>query len=214
MPTFRSAACRFTTRPPTARTAPNGTTANVTRIGTTLRIGASAWRSRSLPAGTTSSFTRNLIGSATIVFTNPRPAKPRIAARFAPMRSWMSALTFLSKKTPRPITWRTRRTMKSAFAPAIATSAATSGARQALDERERGRDVEALVVLLVVHLEHRGRPARREALDLLEREATVGGALAVADPEPGLERPLDVAGAAELAREVPAHLQVPAALRL
>src|SRR6058998_3335655 len=116
MPTFRSAAWRLMVRPPTSSTSPKGTTAKVTSTGTRLSTGARKWRRWSVPASATSSFKRNLIGSATSVFTSPKPAKPRMAARFAPMRSWMSALTFRSKNTPRPITCTTRRTMKSDFA--------------------------------------------------------------------------------------------------
>src|SRR6266571_3910207 len=141
-----------------------------TTTGTRLSTGARKWRRWSVPASTTSSFKRNLIGSATSVFTSPRPAKPRMAARFAPMRSWMSALTFLSKKTPSPITCRTRRTMKSDFAAVMATSATALLAGQALDQGERARHVQVLVVLVVVHLEAGSAPARRQALDLLERE--------------------------------------------
>src|SRR5256886_444997 len=163
MPTFSSAAWRLMVRPPTWSTSPNGTTAKVTSTGTRLSTGARKWRTWSVPASTTSSFKRNLIGSATSVFTSPRPAKPRMAARFAPMRSWMSALTFRSKNTPRPITCTTRRTMKSDFAAVMATSATALPAGQALDQGERARHVQVLVVLLVVHLEAGGgrRAARR-----------------------------------------------------
>ncbi len=74
-------------RSPTRSTSPKGTTAKVTSTGTRLSTGARKWRRWSVPASTTSSFKRNLIGSATSVFTSPKPAKPRMAARFAPMRS-------------------------------------------------------------------------------------------------------------------------------
>src|SRR5256712_13731822 len=214
MPTFSSAAWRLMVRPPTWRTSPKGTTAKVTSTGTRLSTGARKWRTRSVPAGTTSSLSRNLIGSATSVFTSPRPAKPRMAARLAPMRSWMSALTFRSKKTPRPITWTIRSTMKSALAAVMATSATALLAGQALDQGERARDVQVLVVLLVVHLEAGGGPAGGQALDLLEREPPVGRPLAVADAEARLERAQDVPGAAQRAGEVAAHLDVPAPLRL
>src|SRR5436189_241525 len=187
-------------RPPTWSTSPNGTTAKVTSTGTRLSTGARKWRTRSVPAGTTSSFRRNLIGSATSVFTSPSPAKPRMAARFAPIRSWMSALTFRSKNTPRPITCTTRRTMKSAFAAVMATSPTALLAGQALDQDERARDVQVLVVLLVVHLQAGSGPAGGQALDLLERELPVTRALAVADAEPRLERVQDVPGTARSAR--------------
>src|SRR5437879_568431 len=200
-------------RPPTSSTSPNGTTAKVTSTGTRLSTGARKWSRWSVPASTTSSFKRNLIGSATSVFTSPKPAKPRMAARFAPMRSWMSALTFRSKNTPRPITCTTRRTMKSDFAAVMATSTALP-AGQALDQGERARRVQVLMVLLVVHLEAGSGPARRQALDLLERELPVGRALAVVDAEPRLERVQDVLRAAQRAGEVAAHLDVPAPLRL
>src|SRR5919197_1721543 len=214
MPTFRSAACRLMVRPPTSSTSPNGTTAKVTSTGTRLSTGARKWSRWSVPAGTTSSFKRNLMGSATSVLTSPKPAKPRMAARFAPIRSWMSALTLRSKKTPSPITCTTRRTMKSDFAAVMATSATALFARQALDQRERARHVQVLVVLLVVHLETGGGVARRQALDLLERELPVRRALAVADAEPRLERAQDVLGAAQRAGEFAAHLDVPPPLRL
>src|SRR5438552_7119747 len=126
----------------------------------------------------------------------------------------MSALTFRSKNTPRPITCTTRRTMKSDFAAVMATSATALPAGQALDQGERARHVQVLVVLLVVHLEAGGGPAGGQALDLLEREPPVARALAVADTEPRLERVQDVLGAAQRAGEVAAHLDVPAPLRL
>src|SRR5438034_2220677 len=213
MPTFRSAAWRLMVRSPTRSTSPKGTTAKVTSTGTRLSTGARKWSRWSVPASTTSSFKRNLIGSATSVFTSPKPAKPRMAARFAPIRSWMSALTFRSKNTPRPITCTTRRTMKSDFAAVMATSTALP-AGQALDQGERTRRVQVLMVLLVVHLEAGSGPTRRQALDLLERELPVGRALAVVDAEPRLERVQDVLRAAQRAGEVAAHLDVPAPLRL
>src|SRR5882724_7424194 len=184
MPTFRSAAWRLMVRPPTWSTSPKGTTAKVMSTGTRLSTGARKWRRWSAPASTTSSFKRNLTGSATSVFTSPRPAKPKMAARFAPMRSWMSALTFRSKNTPRPITCTTRRTMKSDFAAVMATSATALPAGQALDQGERARHVQVLVVLVVV------------------------------DAEPRLERVQDVLRAAQRAGEVAAHLDVPAPPRL
>src|SRR5881392_1310755 len=126
----------------------------------------------------------------------------------------MSALTFRSKNTPSPITCTSRRTMKSDFAAVMATSATALPAGQALDQGERARHVQVLVVLVVVHLEAGSGPARRQALDLLERELPVGRALAVVDAEPRLERVPDVLRAAQRAGEVAAHLDVPALLRL
>src|SRR6266516_6125505 len=123
----------------------------------------------------------------------------------------MSALTFRSKKTPSPITCTTRRTMKSDL---MATSATALPAGQALDQGERARHVQVLVVLVVVHLEAGSGPARRQALDLLERELPVGRALAVVDAETRLERVPDVLRAAKRAGEVTAHLGVPVPLRL
>src|SRR2546425_12743580 len=99
----------------------------------------------------------------------------------------MSALTFRSKKTPSPITCTTRRTMKSDFAAVMATSATALPAGQALDQGERARHLQVLVVLLVVHLEAGGGPTRRPALDLLQREPPVGRAPALAGAEPRLE---------------------------
>ena len=63
--------------------------------------------------------------------------------------------------------------------------------------------------VVVDHHDRRGAAAR-EALDLFEREETVGRALAVADAEPGHERVTHVEGTAQRAREVPAHLEMPA----
>src|SRR5919198_444226 len=213
MPRFSSAACRLMVRPPSVSTSPKGTTAKVTSTGARLNIGARKWRSRSVPAGTTSSLSRNLTGSATRVLISPSPANPRMLARFAPMRSWISALTFRSKKTPSAITCTTSRMMKTAFPAAIAMSLATLLAGQALDQRERAGDVQVLVVLFVVDLEDGGGVAGRQALDLLEREAAIGGLLATADAEPLLDRALDLAGAAQGAREVAAELDVPAPRR-
>src|SRR2546427_10099291 len=98
----------------------------------------------------------------------------------------MSALTFRSKNTPRPITCTTRRTMKSDFAAVMATSATALPAGQALDQGERARHVQVLVVLVVVHPEAGSAPARRQALDLPQRELSVGPALRLADTQPRL----------------------------
>src|SRR5438067_8840457 len=210
-PTLSSAPCRLITRPPTSSTSPNGTTAKVASAGTRLAHGARKWSSRSASAGVMSSFRRNLIGSATSVFTRPSPAKPKIAARLAPMRSWMRALTLRSKNTPRPITWSARKRAKRTFAAAMATSGATLRVGQPLDQGERPLDGQVLVVLGVVHLQDGRRVAGGEALDLLEREAPVGGLLAVPDAEPLLDGGPDVVRPAQRAREVAAHLEVPAA---
>src|SRR5213594_2351360 len=120
----------------------------------------------------------------------------------------MSALTFRSKNTPRPITCTTRRTMKSDFAAVMATSATALPAGQALDQGERARHVQVLVVLLVVHLEAGGGPAGGQALDLLEREPPVARALAVADTEPRLERVQDVLGAEDILHALEARLGI------
>src|SRR5438552_1271430 len=213
-PTLSSAPCRLITRPPTSSTSPNGTTAKVASAGTRLAHGARKWSSRSASAGVMSSFRRNLIGSATSVFTRPSPAKPKIAARLAPMRSWMRALTLRSKNTPRPITWIARKRAKRTFAAAMATSGATLRVGQPLDQGERPLDGQVLVVLGVVHLQDGRRVAGGEALDLLEREAPVGGLLAGTDAEPLLERGPRVVRPAQGARQVAADLEVPAARRL
>src|SRR5262245_58405126 len=144
----------------------------------------------------------------------PSPAKPKIDARFAPMRSWMRALTLRSKKTPSAITCRTSRMVNTVLAAAMAISTPTLFARQALHQGERARHVEVLVILGVVQLEDRRRAARGETLDLLQREPSVGRALTVTDVEARLERALDVGGPAQRTREVATHLDVPASLRL
>src|SRR5205809_838803 len=140
----------------------------------------------------------------------PSPAKPKMAARLAPIRSWISALTLRSKNTPRPITWSARKRAKRTFAAAMATSGVTLGAGQALDQGERPLDGQVLVVLRVVDLEHGRRVAGREALDLLEREPSVRGLLAGTDAEALFERGPDVVRPAQRARQVAADLEVPA----
>src|SRR5579885_1867615 len=215
MPTSRCAAWRSIVRLPPTSTSPNGMTAKAASAGTRLTSGASACSVRSAPAIRTSSFKRNLIGSATSVLTSPRPAKPRIAARLAPMRSCMSALALRSKKSPRLITCSMSRIMNAASALAMAASASTrSLRREPVDPRAPRRHVEVLVVGAVVELEHGGRVARAEALDLLQGEAAVGRALAVADAEPRLHGGEDVFRAAQGAGEVAADLQPVARRRL
>src|SRR5438132_5116849 len=214
IPTFNSAACRLMVRSPIWRTSPNGMTAKGRRAGTRLTSGASVCSSRSTAAGVMSSFSRNLIGSATSVFTRPRPAKPRIAARLAPIRSWMTALTLRSKNTPSPTTCNASRMPKSALPAVVVASTATLGAGETLDQLERPGDGEVLMVLGVVHLQDGCRPAGRQTLDLLEGEAAVGGSLAVADAEAALDGHLDRPCPAQRARQVAAELDVPAALRL
>src|SRR5205823_4442507 len=115
-----------------------------------------------------------------------------MAARLAPIRSWISALTLRSKNTPRPITWSARKRAKRTFAAAMATSGVTLGAGQALDQGERPLDGQVLVVLRVVDLEHGRRVAGTDAEALFERG-------------PDVVRP------AQRARQVAADLEVPAA---
>src|SRR5262249_50640811 len=157
------------------------------------------------------------------VLTMPCPAKPRIAARFAPIRSWMIALTLRSKYTPMAITWRAMSSMTTAFAQAIATSTVIGGPRtacrrslgvEAVEEHlERGH-VEVLVVGRVAHLHHRRRPAARETFNLLERVAAVGRALAVRDAETALDAGAQLIRSAERAGQVDAELEVMPSLRL
>src|SRR5579885_253990 len=215
MPTSRCAAWRSIVRPPTTSTSPNGMTAKAASAGTRLTSGASACSVRSAPASRTSSFSRNLIGSATSVLTSPRPANPKIAARLAPMRSCMSALALRSKKRPRLITCSMSRITNTASALAMAASTSSRALRrQAVEQLEHAWHVEFLVIGFVVELEHGGRVARAEALDLLQGEAAVGRAFAVADAEPRLPGGEDVFRAAQGAGEVAADLQPVARRRL
>ncbi len=119
MPTSSDAACRLMVRSPISSTSPNGMTAKAAMAGITASTGASVCSRRSAPAGRTSSLSRNLIGSATSVLIRPWPANPKMAARLAPMRSWMMALTLRSKNTPRPITCSAISRMTTAFRQAI-----------------------------------------------------------------------------------------------
>src|SRR5262249_59375279 len=59
-----------------------------------------------------------------------------------------------------------------------------------------------------------GGTAARQALDLLEREAAVLGPLAGLDAEAARDHLAQLARAAQRARQVDAHLEMPAALRL
>ncbi len=79
--------------PPITISSPNGTHANVTKIGNTERNGATKCSNRSAPSGTKSSFVNIFTGSAMSVFTIPvfHGSTPKIDARFAPIRFWMSA---------------------------------------------------------------------------------------------------------------------------
>ena len=83
-------------------TSPNGITANATITGNRFTQGASVCSKRSAPAGMMSSLVRNFSGSAISVLTNPAPAKPKMLARLAPMRSWMSALPLRSTQPSTP----------------------------------------------------------------------------------------------------------------
>ena len=120
----------------------------------------------------------------------------RSTARFAPMRSWMMALTLRSKKTPMPIDlerdqqdrrrpWRTRwrRRYPSILPAALSAISRPRGDRAAPPARGRRGSRGSRVV----HLHHRRRAAAGQALDLLEREAAVGGALRRADAEAALD---------------------------
>src|SRR5262245_48444440 len=183
-------------------------TANATMAGTTASTGASQCSTRSAPAICTSSLSRNLIGSATSVFTAPSAATPKMAARFAPMRSCMSALPLRSKNSPAAITCSMRIRMKAASATAITTSISMGSlARQPVDEGHRAGDVEVLVVLLVVHLHDGRRSAGAEAFDLLQLEAAIGRLLAVGNPEPILDGAEDMLRTAQRTREVAADLE-------
>src|SRR5262249_15280408 len=227
MPTSSDAACRLIVRPAISRTSPNGITANAAMAGTTAITGASVCSRRSAPAGRTSSLRRNFTGSATRVLMIPWPAKPKMAARLAPMRSWMMALTLRSKKTPMAITWSAMRSITTALAHAMATSipivtpgrapprrVQRSVGGEALEERLERGDVEALVIGRVAHLHHRRRPTARQALDLLERETAVGGPLLRADAETALDDRAELLRAAQRSRQVDAELEMVPPLRL
>src|SRR6266436_2147827 len=128
MPTFSSATWRLISRPPITMTSPNGTAANVTSTGNTARNGPKKCKSLSAPSGITSSFVNILIGSAISVFTMPRlndRMPPKMLARLAPMRSWMSALPLRSTHKSRTVRLSTRSSITSDLTAAIAASAHT-----------------------------------------------------------------------------------------
>src|SRR5262249_15692450 len=210
IPTFSSAAWRLIARSPIWRTSPNGMTANASRAGTTLTRGATMGSRWSTAAGVTYSLRRNLIGSATSVLISPRPAKPKIAARLAPMRSWMTALTFRSKNTPRPTTCRASRMAKTALAAAIATSTPKVRSRRAARSARAPAPRSGTRATRWCPPAGREPPRRRP----LEGEASGGGAGRGAGAEAVLDGGLDRPRAAQRAGEVAAELEVPAALRL
>ena len=75
---------------PVQTSEPKGTMANTTKTGTMAITGASAKRNLLAFAGTKSSFMIILTASA-MKCGMPQPRQPRMAARFGPMRSCISA---------------------------------------------------------------------------------------------------------------------------
>src|SRR2546423_6135391 len=115
-------------------------------------------------------------GSAISVLTRPvfQGSTPKIYARLAPMRFWISAEPLRSTHSRRTVSWRTISTTTSALIAAMpisnpipSTRSVVSVAREALDQLTRALGSEVLVVI-VVHLHHRRRVTRRQALDLVE----------------------------------------------
>src|SRR5262249_10496341 len=146
-----------------------------------------------------------------------------MAARFAPMRSWMMALTLRSKYTPMAITWSAISSMTTALAQAMATSTpitvpspipTRSLGGEPVEQRFERRHVQVLVVGRVAHLHHRRGAAAGQTLDLLEGEAPVGRLLARPDVEAALDAGTQVIRSTERAGQVDAQLQVMPSLRL
>ena len=179
--------------------------------------GASVCSRRSAPAGTTSSFRRNLIGSATSVLMRPRPAKPKMdgavgADAVLDDRADLALEEHAhahhlqgdqqdDEDAPWRRRWRRRR-------PCVTRAASRSSSASAR-ATSRFSWYSALFTCITGAV-----PQLAEALDLLEREAAVGACARRADAEPALDRGAELVGAAQRARQVAADLEVPAALRL
>ena len=77
---------------------------------TPRRTGASVWRTRSAPAGMMSSFVNILTASAS-GWNSPINRKPKMLARFAPIRSCMMADCLRSTQVCSPARFRTPKNM-------------------------------------------------------------------------------------------------------
>ena len=122
---------------------------------------------------------------------------PKMAARLAPMRSWMSALPLRSTQhAAAPTTCRTMRITARALTATIANRSIAHRAyagvdvrrstlcpRQAVDELERLLDGEVLRDSRRAELDHGAVPHEPRHSTSLERELAVGGRLAGVDPE-------------------------------
>ncbi len=115
-------ACSSIARPAMWTVSPNGIAANATTTGNRFTHGASVCKKRSTCAGMRSSLVRNFSGSAISVLTRPAPAKPKMLARFAPMRSWMRALPLRSIHPSIPARPNRSRMTTTALRPAMAIS--------------------------------------------------------------------------------------------
>src|SRR5262245_18809320 len=170
--------------------------------------------SRSAPSGTKSSLVNIFTGSAMSVVTIPvfHGNTPKIAARLAPIRFWMSADPLRSTHSMKTVRCSTISNTTNALIAAIPISSPIrclaldrrsrrSVARQALDQLQRAPRGQVLVVV-VVHLHHRRRAAGGETLDFVERELAIRRGLAETHLQPLLDHPQDVVGSSQHARHV------------
>ncbi len=135
-----------------------------------------------------------------------RRPTPKIAARFAPIRSWISALPLRSNHSSRPDRLSTIRTTTIALIALIKRSIATfSELVDQLRDRVLGQ---IFVISVMVKLEHRRGRARRHAFDCAQGEHSVIGRFAQLNRE-FLGNEIDNSlGAAQPAGQVIANLQM------
>src|SRR5579863_8344183 len=129
------------------------------RTGNSARNGPSACRNLSAPSGTKSSLVKSFNGSAISVFCRPRfgnpnrSPTPKIAARLAPTRSWISALPLRSNHSRIADRFSTTSKITIALIAPIRRSIATVG--QFVDQLDGGFGGEVFVEAVVVELQHR-----------------------------------------------------------
>ena len=96
-----------------------------TKAKKTEKKGASVWRVLSARCGTMSSLV-NIFTASAIPWNSPNARNPKIGARLAPIRSWMSADCFRSTQVWNPARFNTVKRTKLAKASLMITSSITA----------------------------------------------------------------------------------------
>src|SRR4051812_15607049 len=204
---FTSVTCSGTSRPKTWTVSPKGITLSARKAVITGSAGAMRKTTLSAPPGIRSSLKKSLMPSA-MVWSSPKGP-----TRCGPIRSCMWPRTFRSIQTMRGTPRRTKpKTMRTLTSDSIRKARSTRLLQLVQEAIELwGRDV---LVVTVVHHEHRRGAAGAQAFHRDVGEAPILRGLAVRDLELLLDLVLKPLSAQQRAGEIPADLDHVTADRL